>query len=419
MLMSSAASANGDPVHWLDALFTATSAVSVTGLSVLDISTRFSFFGQLIILILIQVGGIGYVTMAIVISVLIGRKVGLRERLMVFESLGQVKLQGMVRLALYTFMVAISVEAIGALILWIHWQSSLGPQEAVWYAIFHSVAAFANAGFDLFGQKGQLSLQAYRTDLLVNIVIGGLIVIGSLGLPVLDEIVRWRRTRRFSIHTKLVLTMTGLLLVFGALVILFIETESRSPVGLLPWHERVLVSFFHSASARTGGYSTISLTDMSPASWLVLMALMFSGAATASMGGGIKINVLGILLVTLWSIVRGREDVEIFNRTIPRETIYKALAVLLSAATYIMLITILIVKFEDGEPLHLMFEVVSAFGTVGYSMGVTPHLSTVGKFLIILTMIVGRVGPLTFLASIAGDSTRQVQRYPEEKILIG
>ena len=197
------------------------------------------------------------------------------------------------------------------------------------------------------------------------------------------------------------------------------EIESHSDVGALPLGERVLVTLFHSASARTGGFSTVDLLGMSASGWFVLMALMFVGAATASMGGGIKVNVLGALLATLWSVARGREDVEVFGRAIPRETIFKALAVLMGSATYVMLMAIVLVTVERGDPVRLMFEIVSAFGTVGFSLGVTGELSAAGKLVVIMTMFVGRLGPLTLMAALARQRAPQLVRYPEEKILIG
>ena len=420
LLSLPAATADGTPLHWLDALFTATSALCVTGLSVVDTGTHFSLFGQIIMLILIQVGGVGFVTMAVVISVLIGRRVGLRERLLVQESLGQVTFQGMVRLALYTFLLALAAELAGMILLWARWQTDLGPARALWFAIFHSVSAFTNAGFDLFGAVGESSLQGYRGDLLVNAVIAGLIVLGSLGLPVLNEIMRWYRTRRFSLHASLVLVTSSLLLAGGAILLFFTKISPASSLPQLTFGERVLVSLFQSASARTGGLTTIPLVDMNPAAWFVIMALMFIGAATASMGGGVKVNVLGALLSTLWSVARGRNEIKAFGRTIPRETVYKALAVMMGSATFVMVMTIALNMSESLDPLFLMFEVVSAFGTVGFSLGVTPQLSDTGKILIAITMFVGRLGPLTLIAAIARQQqTVQLIRYPEEKILIG
>ena len=420
LLSLPAATADGTPLHWLDALFTATSALCVTGLSVVDTGTHFSLFGQIIMLILIQVGGVGFVTMAVVISVLIGRRVGLRERLLVQESLGQVTFQGMVRLALYTFLLALAAELAGMILLWARWQTDLGPARALWFAIFHSVSAFTNAGFDLFGAVGESSLQGYRGDLLVNAVIAGLIVLGSLGLPVLNEIMRWYWTRRFSLHASLVLVTSSLLLAGGAILLFFTKISPASSLPPLTFGERVLVSLFQSASARTGGLTTIPLVDMNPAAWFVIMALMFIGAATASMGGGVKVNVLGALLSTLWSVARGRNEIKAFGRTIPRETVYKALAVMMGSATFVMVMTIALNMSESLDPLFLMFEVVSAFGTVGFSLGVTPQLSDTGKILIAITMFVGRLGPLTLIAAIARQQkTVQLIRYPEEKILIG
>lgn len=419
LLSLPAASANGQALSSLDALFTATSALCVTGLAVVDTGSTFSLFGHIVILIFLQVGGVGFVTMAVVISVIIGRRVGLRERILLQESLGHVKIQGMVRLALYILGIALTAEAVGFFLLWVRWQPDLGLGRAAWYALFHSVSAFVNAGFDLFGQQGQSSLQGYRGDVLVNLVVAGLIFLGSLGAPVLIELINWRRTQRFSLHTLLVLSMSALLLVGGAVLILLTELNAESPLLQMPWGERLLVSFFHSASARTGGFSTVNLAEMTSTAWLVLIMLMFIGAATASMGGGVKVNVLGALVFTLWSVGRGREEGEAFGRTIPRETVYKAMAVVIGAAVFVMVMTIALTISERLEPFHLMFEVVSAFGTVGFSLGVTPELSPVGKLLVIITMFVGRLGPLTLIAALARTPAAQHLRYPEEKIMIG
>jgi trk system potassium uptake protein TrkH len=419
LLSLPAASAGGQPLPWLDAFFTAASAACVTGLTVVDTGTRFSPFGQAVILLLMQIGGVGFVTMAVVISVLIGRTVSLRERLLAQEALGHIKFQGMVRLALSILLFALAAEAVGAILLWARWRADLGPGQAAWFAAFHAVSAFVNAGFDLFGAQGQASLHGYRSDLLVNAVIGGLIALGSLGLPVLYEIAQWRRARRFSLHAHLVLSVSALLWLGGAAALLLTESESASAIQQLPLGERLLVALFHSVSARTGGLSTVSIVALSHAGWFVLMALMFVGAATASMGGGLKVNVLGALLATLWSVARGREAVQAFERTIPRETVYKALAVMMGSATLVMVMTILLNLAERGDPLRLMFEVVSAFGTVGFSLGATPHLSPAGKLIVIATMFVGRLGPLTLVAALARRPAPQLLRYPEERILIG
>jgi trk system potassium uptake protein len=419
LLSLPAAGAGGQPVHWVDALFTATSAVCVTGLTVVETGTRFSTFGHVVIIGLAEAGGIGFVSMAVLISVLVGRRVTLRERLLVQESLGQVKVQGMVRLVLHILALTLTAQAIGALLLWLRWQEDLGLARAAWFAVFHSISAFTNAGFDLFAQLGQDSLQGYRSDVLVTVVVGVLIVLGSLGLPVLDELARWPQTRRFSLHAQLVLVVSGALLVGGAILLLITESETHTLLGELPWGERILVAVFHSISARTGGLTTVPLAGLSSGGLLVLMALMFVGAATASMGGGIKVNVLGALLATLWSVARGRDEVEAFGRTIPRETIYKALAVLMGSATLVMVMTIVVVTLEGSEPLPLMFEIVSAVGTVGYSLGASAQMSPAGKLVVALTILIGRIGPLTMIAALARPPSLQHVRYPDEKILIG
>ncbi|MCS7220680.1 MAG: potassium transporter TrkG [Anaerolineae bacterium] len=419
LLSLPAATTNRERLPLVDALFTATSAVCVTGLTVVDTGVAFSPLGQAMILGLIQVGGVGFVVMAITVSVLIGRRVGLRERLLVREALGQIRLQGMVRLVLYVIAVALILESAGATLLFLRWLPEMGIAQAAWFAVFHAISAFTNAGFDLFSQMGSSSLSIYRNDLVIVGVVGGLIALGSLGVTVLDELWRWPRTRRLSLHSRLVLLVSVSLWIGGALLIFVDETLSGTLVGQLPLGQRLLTAAFHSISARTGGFSTVPLAEFSQASLIGLLTLMFIGASTASMGGGVKTNTIGALLMTVWSIARGRLEVEAFGRTIPQETIYKALAVVTGAMLWVLGASTILAILEDHALMPLLLETVSAFGTVGYSIGITSELSVAGKLVIIATMFAGRLGPLTLVAALTRQPQLPAVRYPEEKILIG
>lgn len=418
-LLSLPAASNGKRLSPVDALFTATSAVCVTGLTVVDTGTFFSPLGQGVILALVQVGGVGFITMAVAISALIGRRVGLRGWLLMQEAMGHPWVQGMACLALRVLGAAMAFEGIGAVLLFLRWLPKLGVGRAAWFAVFHSVTAFANASFDLFGQLGGSGLSAHRADPWVNAVVGGLMVLGGLGITVLNELWRWPPSRRFSLHTRLVLVVSGALLLGGTLALFAAESEAGTPMGKLPPGERLMAAAFHSASARTCGFTTLPLAELSGAGKLALLVLMFIGASSASMGGGVKTNTIGAILAALWSMAKGRDEAEAFGRTIPKETVYKALAVISGAAVWIGAASFVLAISESQELTALVFETVSAFSTVGYSLGATPRLTPLGRLVIAATMFVGRLGPLTVVAALARRWRPMPTRYPEEKILIG
>lgn len=417
------ASATGESVRYLDALFTATSAVCVTGLVVMDTGTTFSLFGQLVILTLIQIGGLGFMTLSTTLAILIGKKIGLRERLLIQEAFNYFNISGLVRLTRQVLAVTLIFEGTGALLLTLRFLGEMPLQQAVLFGVFHSVSAFCNAGFDLFGQiHGPFSsISAYVTDWLVVPVIAILFIMGGLGFPVLVELKNRFRGGRFSLHSRLVLFMTLLLILLGALLFFLLEHDNESTLGAQPWAGKILGAFFHAVTPRTAGFNTLDVGKFQEATLFLVIILMFIGASPSSTGGGIKTTTFGSLLFTVWSTIKGRKETELFERRLPTEVVYKALSVTFISLTLVMIITLILnVTEEDFSFLSILFEVTSAFGTVGLSTGITPQLSDPGRIFIILTMFSGRVGLLTIALAL----TQRLQkngtlRYTEEKVIIG
>jgi trk system potassium uptake protein TrkH len=418
------ASATGESIGFLDALFTSTSAVCVTGLIVLDTPNAFSTFGHVVILLLIQLGGLGYMTISTVLATFLGRSVTLQERLTLQEGLNAQDLEGLVRFAGTVLKLTLAFELTGAAILALRWWPDLGPM-ALWYGVFHSVSAFNNAGFALWSD----SLIGWRADVTVNIVVTMLIICGGLGFFVLSELISVR-TRRIalSLHTKVVLTATGALLAGGTLAILALEWNNPRTLGSgWPLDERLLAAWFQSVTARTAGFNTMDTGAMTQPALFVTMALMFIGASPGSTGGGVKTTTFSITVAALWATVRGNQETELFRRRIPAEFVAKAFFVSLIAFLGLNTVAGTVLITEGRDLLPTLFETTSAFGTVGLSMGengsvvsLSAFFTPIGKVLIAGMMFMGRVGPLTLaLALAARTATRAKIRYPEGKLLIG
>ena len=424
LLSLPAAAANGRSIDLADSFFTATSAVCVTGLIVLDTPNAFSPFGHLVILFLIQLGGLGYMTISTVLASLLGRSVTMQERLTLQEALNLQDLEGLVRFAGTVLKLTLVFELAGAAILAIRWWPEMGAQS-MWYGLFHSVSAFNNAGFALWSD----SFIRWRGDLTVNFVISALIICGGLGFFVLSELTNVRlRKVALSVHTKLVLTASGLLLAAGTLAILALEWNNARTFGDgWPLADRLLASWFQSVTARTAGFNTIDNGRMTEAALFVTMALMFIGASPGSTGGGVKTTTFSITMAALWATVRGTPDAEVFKRRIPAELVAKAFFVSLIAFLGLNTVAGAVLIVEGRDLLSTLFETTSAFGTVGLSMGqdgsavsLVGFFSPIGKLLIAAMMFMGRVGPLTLAFAVAArTSTPAKIRYPEGKILIG
>lgn len=418
LLMLPIANQNGLGLSFLNALFTATTSTCVTGLVVVDTGTTFTYFGQVVILCLIQIGGLGFMTFATLFALILGRKITFKERLLLQESMNQISVEGIVRLAKSVIQISFAIEGIGALILTLRWVADFGWMKALYFGIFHSISAFNNAGIDLFGNFS--SLTAYVSDPIVNLTIMALIICGGLGFAVLADL-HLHRGKKLSFHTKVVLQVSGVLILLGAGIFFMLEYTNPQTLGPLPLETKVLASFFQSVSARTAGFNTINITGMHDTSLLVLIILMFIGASPGSTGGGIKTTTFISVLLSVLSTYRSKLNVVLRGRTLPQDVIQKAWAIVTTAALLVFVMLSIMSFTEDGDLLTLLFEVTSAFGTVGLSLGLTPTLSDAGKIAIIITMFIGRVGPLTLAFVLSQKKNKQGDqiKYPNERILIG
>ncbi len=410
-------SAAGRPTAFVDALFTATSAVCVTGLVVVDTGTHWSTFGQLVILLLIQVGGLGIMTMATLFAFIIGKRINLKERLIMQEAFNQLTVEGVVRLAKSILLITVLIEGTAALILGIRWSFDYGWGRGLYFGLFHAVSAFNNAGFDLFG--GFRSLTIYVSDWTVNLVITALIIIGGIGFSVIVDTSARRNWRKFSLHTKVVLSTTFMLLLIGTLGVFLLEYNNAGTLGPLSLPAKVLASWFQSVTPRTAGYNTLNVGALHSATQFLLVLLMFIGASPGSTGGGIKTTTFGTLVSAVWAMIRGKEDIELFERRLPKEIVYRSLTISTAALVLIISVTMFLTISENADFLTVLFETTSAFGTVGLSMGITPKLTVLGKLAITLTMYAGRVGPLTIAFAVAQRQRRAIYRLAEEKIMVG
>jgi trk system potassium uptake protein TrkH len=415
--------ADGQAISYLDALFTATSAICVTGLIVVDTPVVFSTFGHAVIVFLIQIGGLGYMTVSTVLAAAIGRSISLQERLTLQEALNVDTLDGLVRFAATVLKLTLLFELTGALILALRWWPELGP-VSLWYGVFHAVSAFNNAGFALWSD----SLIGWRGDLVVNGVISGLIIVGGLGFLVLRELARLRHGKaRLSLHTRIVLVASALLLVGGTLVILVLESGNPRTLGPLPPGERVLAAWFQAVSARTAGFNTIDIGAMTQAGLFVVMAMMFIGASPGGTGGGVKTTTFSMTVLALWAMVRGNREPTVFHRRIASDTIGKSFFVCLTAFLALNVAAGVLLVTDGRHLMATLFETTSAFGTVGLSMseGGAPislagFFTPTGKIVLMLMMFAGRVGPLTLAIALAQHAAvRPRIRYPEGKVLIG
>lgn len=409
---------DGKGLSFLNAVFTATSATCVTGLVVVDTGSTFTHFGQLIILSMIQIGGLGFMTFATLFAFLLGKRISLKERILLQESLNNLSIEGIVRLARRILIFTAVIEFTGAVILSIRFSFDMPLGKAVYFGIFHSISNFNNAGFDLMG--GFHSLTGYVQDPTVTLTICALITLGGIGFIVLNELFEFKKTRKLSLHTKVVLVTSFILLIIGTLGILGLEYSNAKTLKPLSFFGKILGALFQSVTSRTAGANTLNIADMTQTSLFLMIFLMFVGASPGSTGGGIKTTTFTTLLGAVWSQIRGKEDVVFYRQRIVYETIYKALTITMSGLFLVMSVTILLTITEHGKDfLMLLFESTSAFATVGLSMGLTPELSHLGRALIIFTMFAGRVGPLTIAYAVTIRRNPDAFRYPKGKIMIG
>ena len=417
ILLSMPIAAREGRLPFLDALFTATSAVCVTGLVVVDTGTYFTRFGQTVIMILIQVGGLGIMTAATVVFILLGKKISLRERLVIQEAMNQLSMQGLVRLVQIVVLLTLAVEAVGALFLSTRFIPIYGFWTGLYYSMFHAVSAFCNAGFDLIG--GFRSLTPFSHDPVIVLTIAFLFIIGGLGFTVVLEFYQKRRFSRLTLHAKMVVGISLLLLVLGTVVVLIMEYNNPMTLGQYTPIGKLLNAFFTAATPRTAGFNTVPTDGLFSHTLFFIIALMFIGASPASTGGGIKTTTFGALMVAVISTIRGSEDPLLFGKQIPTEILRRALSIAMISMIWVFFITFVLLLTEGGSLMEMLFETISAFGTVGLSTGITPTLSPLGRVAIIITMFAGRVGPLTLVFSLARSMRKAPVSYPAERILIG
>jgi trk system potassium uptake protein TrkH len=412
----------GPPLSVIDAFFTATSAVCVTGLIVVDTPADLSLFGQLVMLVLIQIGGLGYMAITTVVGLALGRQLTVHEKLTLQEALNVQTMEGLVRFVFTVLKLVLAFELAGAAILWIWWIPDYGVSRAGYYAAFHSVSAFNNAGFALFPD----SLMRFRGDWVVNIVVMTLVLSGGVGFVVLTELRRYRSSRRLSTHTQLVLFLTPALILVTAAAIFLAERANPRTLGPLGPAEAVLASVFQAVTPRTAGFNTLDIGAMLPATLFITIILMFIGAAPGGTGGGVKITTFSITVAAVWAMVRGSTEPTLMRRRLPPELVSRAFSICLLGFLALNVVAGLLLVLERRELLPTLFETASAFGTVGLSMGEQgASVSLVGRFsdgaklLVVLMMFMGRVGPLTLAVAIARRGTPPRIRYPEGKILVG
>ncbi len=424
----------GVSVGVLDCLFTATSATCVTGLVTVSTAESWTRFGQIVILLLIQVGALGYMTLATVIAMALGLRIGIRARLALRESHGLVRLHDATQLLRVIAIGTLLIEGIGALLLMLrfHFYHGYTWGHALYEGIFYSVSGFCNAGFDLAPGFLGLSFPAFRTDIGLLIILGILIILGGIGFGVLLEVGHIFQKSRLSLHSKLALSMSGILILTGMVLFLFFEWRSEATLGALDnvW-QRLTTAWFMSVTPRTAGFSPVDLTAVSPPTLFWLGMLMVIGASPDSTGGGIKTTTVAIIILAIITLIRNRRDIEAYRRRISGELVRLALSltsIYLLAAFLVVLgisfteITLPNVHHGDTAMARygdLMFEVFSAFGTVGLSAGITPTLAPVSRILIILAMFIGRLGPLTFFYVFARQWNSPLRRLPEEPVVVG
>ena len=425
LLMLPVCSKSGTVTPFLDTLFTATSATCVTGLVVVDTYLHWSVFGQLIILLMIQIGGLGLITFATFFNIAIGRRLGLRSMQLAQEGVSSMNMFDTTRLIKMIITISLVFEGIGALVLCTVFVPDFGA-EGIYVSFFLAVSAYCNAGIDILGRQGAYaSLTHYADNPVVLITIMALIICGGLGFIVWHDLYQYKKTHRLMLHTKIVLIITGILIFSGAVIFLALEWNNPATLKNMPVDDKIANAFFQSVTARTAGFNSVSVDGMTGATKLSSILLMFIGAAPGSTAGGIKVTTFVVLVMTVISVIRGREDTTVLGRRVDKLVVYKALAVFSLAGIAVAVSTSII--FFSSDSLHhisgidALFESVSAFGTVGLSVGVTEVANSISRIALILTMFLGRVGPVSLALSLAmhGNNKHKGQVIPEGKILVG
>lgn len=412
------ASNSGESIGFVNALFTATSATCVTGLIIADTLTQWTLFGQVVIICLIQIGGLGIITFATFFTAMLGRKVGMKGRILAQASISDYSFTEVIAMIKGIVVVTFFIELIGAALLATQFIPLFGAR-GIYVSIFQSISSFCNAGFDLMG--GYKSLTAFNGNFVIIYTTAALIVVGGLGFIVWKDLYEYRVNRTLFLHTKVVLLMTGLLIVSGTIFFLFQEYSNPATMGSLPFGQKINASVFQSVTTRTAGYNSIDLNGMTEVSKMFSVFLMFIGAAPGSTAGGVKVTTIAIVLMAMVSNIRGKKDTVMLKRKVEQEVINKSLAIIGLSMVLVFTITTIIISIEHLSFVNVLFECTSAFGTVGQSTGITPTLQNSSKLLLAFMMFLGRVGPLTFAVALAMREKKTLQNaiYPEGKIMVG
>lgn len=410
-------SAKGESIGFLDALFTSTSSVCVTGLIVADTGTYWSDFGKFVIMILVQIGGLGFMTIATIGVLISGERLSYSEKLLIQNSLSSEKTSGILKFSKKIILLSLFIEFVGAICLSIAFVPEFGLVKGICYGIFHSVTAFCNAGFDIMGNFS--SLTAYFNNPIVNISIMLLIILGGLGFSTFFDINRKRSFKKFKLNTKIILITTAILIVIPTFLFFIFEMNNPKTLGSMNFGEKILASLFQVVSPRTAGYNTIELSQMHDSTKFLTIILMFIGGAPASTAGGLKTTTFALIIISVYCLFKQKSEIEIFGRTVPFKNLNKALVSLVIGFTLVITGTMIILSYSDFDFLTVLYEVTSAYATVGLTLGITTKLNAICKITLIILMFMGRVGSLTVLYSFIKTDSKKKYKYPKEEINIG
>lgn len=417
LLMLPISSSSGKSLSFLTSLFTITSAVCVTGLSVIDVGSDLSFVGQVILLIFIELGGLGVMTFSSFILMLIGKKISYEERELLKEERNLENSGAVILFLKKVILTVIIIESIGSFVLAIRFSYDMPVEKAIYYGIFHSISAFCNAGFSLFSDN----LVGYFNSFSIIFTVAILIILGGIGFTVIDSFILYvrKKIKRFDLTSKLGILISFIMIILGTILFFILEYKNNYTIGNMSLYEKMLSSFFQSVTTRTAGYNSVDLRNIKEGTIFLFYIFMFIGASPGGTGGGIKTTTFGVLIFYVISVVRKKENVNMFNRRIGWEVLNRVVVILVLSIFYVVFITLIIVSIEDFTLEETLFEVISAYGTTGLSLGITGDMGVISKLLIILTMFLGRLGPMTFALALGGTNKIEKIKYPKENILVG
>ena len=414
LLMLPVAVRDIEPLTFVDALFMAASSVCVSGVAIFDIGVNFTLFGQMVVIILVQIGALGIMTITTILAVVMGKRIQLRDRILIQESLQRWSIAGVVRLVIIIVKMTVAFEFVGGVILTVIFFPEFGAMS-IYYGFWHSISAFCNAGFDILGGN---NFARYTFNPVVNLVILMEVICGGLGFAVLLDIYRKRRWKHLEINSKIVLVTTLCLIAIGS-VSIFIFEFNNGEIASFNLFDKIMTSVFMASMARTSGFSMVDINTLSEPTLLLIMFLMFIGGSPASTGGGIKTTTIAVIFAAIWSLIRGREDVVIFKRTVPPIVIFRALSIFFVSAVVVFSMSMFLCLTEDIPLTKILFESVSMFATVGLPTGTVSEMNTLSRCVIILVMLMGRIGIISFAMALVIRKKKEKIHYPEDKFIIG